>query len=177
ILRGSYGRFSQGVLTGEFSAFHPGVTPTTTNAFDPATGGYTRNVSVVDSTKNLLLDPGIRAPHTDEYSVGVDREVGRRLALAVAYIRKDGTDFIGWTDVGGQYRERVQQLPDGTSVSVFELVNGTAARRFQLTNPNGYSMTYNGLVMALEKRRSNGWQAFGSYTFSRDVGLQAASGT
>ncbi len=78
ILRGSYGRFSQGVLTGEFSAFHPGVTPVTTTAFDPRTGGYTRPVSVVDSKTNLLLDSGIRAPHTDEYSIGVDREVGRR---------------------------------------------------------------------------------------------------
>jgi len=177
VLRGSYGRFSQGVLTGEFSAFHPGVTPTTTTMFDAATGGYTRTVSVVDSQKNLLLDPAIRAPHTDEYSAGVDREVGRRLALAVAYIRKDGANFIGWTDVGGQYRQRGQQLPDGTSVSVFELVNGTAARRFQLTNPSGYSLTYNALVMAVERRRANGWQAFGSYTLSRAVGLQASSGT
>ena len=177
ILRGSYGRFSQGVLTGEFSAFHPGVTPTTTAAFDPVTGGYTRIVSVVDSRKNFLLDPEIRAPHTDEYSIGVDREIGRRLAVAFAYIRKDGADFIGWTDVGGQYRERIQQLPNGTSVPVFELVNGTGARRFQLTNPVGYSLTYNAAVLAIEKRRSNGWQAFGSYTLSRDVGLQASSGT
>ena len=38
-------------------------------------------------------------------------------------------------------------------------------------------MTYNGLVMAVEKRRSNGWQAFGSYTLSRAYGLQASSGT
>lgn len=177
VLRGSYGRFSQGVLTGEFSAFHPGVTPTTTTAFDPVTGGYTRNVSIVDSKKNLLLDPGIRAPHTDEYSFGVDREVGRRLAVAVAYIRKDGANFIGWTDVGGQYREGIQLLPDGATIPVFQLVNGTAARRFLLANPDGYSLAYNGLVMAVEKRRSNGWQAFGSYTFSRAVGLQASSGT
>jgi hypothetical protein len=46
-----------------------------------------------------------------------------------------------------------------------------------LTNPADYSMTYNGLVVALDKRQSNGWQAFGSYTFSRTSGLQAASGT
>ena len=32
ILRSSYGRFTQGVLTGELSPFHPGVTPTTTTA-------------------------------------------------------------------------------------------------------------------------------------------------
>ena len=31
--------------------------------------------------------------------------------------------------------------------------------------------------MAVEKRRSHGWQAFGSYTFSRASGLQASSGT
>ena len=70
-----------------------------------------------------------------------------------------------------------RRLPDGSTVPVFALVNGTAARRFLLTNPDGYSLTYNGLVMAVEKRRSNGWQAFGSYTLSRDVGLQASSGT
>jgi hypothetical protein len=153
------------------------VTPSTTTAFDPVTGGYTRSVSVVDSKKNLRLNPGIRAPRTDEYSIGVDREVGRRLAVAVAYIRKDGANFIGWTDVGGQYREGTQQLPDGRTIPVFQLVNGTGARRFLLTNPDGYSLTYNGLVMAVEKRRSNRWQAFGSYTLSRDMGLQASSGT
>ena len=177
ILRASYGRFSQGVLTGELSPFHPGVTPIKTDAFDPLTGGYTRNVSVVDSRINLQLNPETRAPRTDEYSIGVDREVGRRLAVAIAYVRKDGANFIGWTDVGGQYREEARALADGRSVPVFLLVNSTAARRFLLTNPEGYSLTYNGLVMAVEKRRSNGWQAFGSYTFSRASGLQVSSGT
>ena len=86
-------------------------------------------------------------------------------------------NFIGWTDVGGQYREETRTLPDGRSVPVFVLVNSTADRRFLLTNPDGYSLTYNGLVMAVEKRRSHGWQAFGSYTLSRASGLQASSGT
>ena len=177
MLRASYGRFSQGVLTGELSPFHPGVTPITTAAFDPATGGYTRIVSVVDPKMNLQLDPETRAPRTDEYSVGVDREVGRRLAVAIAYVRKNGGNFIGWTDVGGQYREETRTLPDGRSVPVFVLVNATADRRFLLTNPEGYSLTYNGLVMVVEKRRSHGWQAFGSYTLSRAYGLQPSSGT
>jgi hypothetical protein len=57
------------------------------------------------------------------------------------------------------------------------LANSTAARRFLLTNPDGFSLTYNGLVMAVEKRHSNGWQAFGSYTYSRVTGLQVSSGT
>ena len=64
LLRASYGRFYQGVLTGEFQGFHPGATPTTTATFDPATGGYTSKITVVDPKINLLLDSGIaRATH------------------------------------------------------------------------------------------------------------------
>jgi TonB dependent receptor/Carboxypeptidase regulatory-like domain len=176
ILRASYGRFTQGVLTGEISPIHPGVAPVTTTAFDPVSGGYTRPVSVVDPNVNLLIDPSTRPPRTDEYSIGVDRELSPRWAAAVAYIHKTGDDFIAWTDIAGQYREETRVLPDGRSLPVFVLTSPAASRRFLLTNPDGYSLTYNGLVVALEKRRSSGWQARGSYTFSRASGLQASSG-
>ena len=52
--------------------------------------------------------------------------------MAIAYVRKDGGNFIGWTDVGGQYREETRTLPDGRSLPVYVLVNSTAARRFLL---------------------------------------------
>jgi hypothetical protein len=123
----------------------------------------------------LRLDPNVGAPHTDEYSVGLDRELGRRLALAIAYVRKTGEDFIGWSDVGGQYHEETRTLA-GRSVPVFILDNRPGDRRFLLSNQPGYSLTYNGLVMVVERRRANGWQAFGSYTFSRTFGLQPSSG-
>jgi len=175
ILRASYGRFNQGVLTGELAPFHPAATPTTRAGFNPATGSYTTIISVVDPNVNLQLDPAVRTPHTDEYSVGLDHEIGGGFSAAVAYVGKHGGDFIGWTDVGGQYREETRPVADGSTVPVFVLGNSTADRRFLLTNPSGYSLTYNGLVMAVEKRRSSGWQAFGSYTFSRASGLQVAS--
>jgi outer membrane receptor protein involved in Fe transport len=38
MLRASYGRFNQGVLTGEISPIHPGAAPVTTTAFDAGTG-------------------------------------------------------------------------------------------------------------------------------------------
>ena len=175
MLRSSYGRFSQGVLTGEIGLFHPSAAAITVNGFEAATGGYTRLVSVTDSS-NLQLERHTRAPHTDEYSIGVDREVGRRVAMSVVYVRKSGANFIGWTDIGGQYRERTALVAD-RSVPVFELVNSTKDRRFLLTNQDGYEMNYNGLALVMEKRRSHGWQAFGSYTVSRASGLQSSSGT
>jgi hypothetical protein len=177
MLRASYGRFSQGVLTGEIGLFHPGVTPITTMGFDSSSGGYTRLVSVVDNKINLRLDRDTRAPHTDEYSIGVDREVGRRVAVAIAYVRKDGANFIGWTDIGGQYRDATRTVLNDRTVPVFELINNTRDRRFLLTNQDEYELTYNGLVLTVEKRRSNAWQMFGSYTLSRTSGLQPSSGT
>jgi hypothetical protein len=176
ILRGSYGRFNQGVLTGEISPIHPGVTPITTMEFDATTGGYTRVVSVIDPKVNLLLDPRTRTPRTEEYSISVDRELGSGLTVTAAYVHKDGANFIAWTDVSGQYSQQTHTLPDGRTVPVFVLTSTTGSRRFLLTNPDGYSLTYNGLAVVMEKRRSKGWHALGSYTFSRTYGLQASSG-
>ena len=176
MVRASYGRFNQGVLTGELSPVHPGVTPITTMAFDATTGGYTQLVSVVNPRINLALDPRTRTPRTDEYSVAVERHIATRLAASAAYIRKSGANFIAWTDTGGTYREETRTL-NGFSVPVFVLTNATRDRRFLLTNPADFSMDYHGLVLAMEKRMSNRWQASGSYTFSRVIGLQAASGT
>ena len=173
VLRASYGRFNQGVLTGELAPFHPAATPTTTVTFDPVTNNAT--TVVVDPKKNLRLDPGTRTPRTDEYSIGVDREIGGGFAVATAYVRKDGGNFTGWTDIGGQYENQTRPS-NGRSVPVLVLVNSPGDRRFLLTNPPGYGLSYNGLVMAVDKRRSHGWQAFGSYTLSRASGLQASSG-
>jgi hypothetical protein len=177
ILRASYGRFHQGILTGEGSQNHPGLSPITTMQFDPATGGYTTFINTVDPKFNLFVDPNTRSPKTDEYSIGVDRELGGRLSASIAYIRKDGSDYIGWTDVGGQYRDDTRTLPDGRIIPVRVLVNSAADRRFLVTNPAGYFIRYNGLVIAAEKRAFRGWQVFGSYTYSKVYGLQSNSGT
>jgi hypothetical protein len=174
LLRASYGRFNQGVLTGELDPISQGTTPITTKAYDPATSGFTSLVSVVDPRINLALDPHTRAPHTDEFSVALDREIAPRLRASAAYIRKRGADFIGWVDTGGQYREETRTVA-GTSVPVFVLTNSTADRRFLLTNPDDLFVAYDGLVIALERRQSAVWEASASYTYSATRGLQAIS--
>ena len=110
-------------------------------------------------------------------SIGIDRDIGRQLSFSVAYVGRRGSQFIGWTDVGGIYSEKPYPLEDGRIVHVFDLMGSRSSRVYRLTNPEGYSLIYNGLVVTGEKRRSHGWQASGSYTWSRTHGLQASSGT
>lgn len=180
MLRASYGRFFQGVLTGELEPFHPGATAVTMTAFNASAGDYSGPSTTVDPKVNLQFDPDTRGPRTDEYSIGVDRALGRRLTVSMVYVHKNGDDFIGWTDVAGQYVAGSTPLADGRSLPVLRLntaVTPAADRRFRLTNPDEYFVTYNGLVMAMERRRSDGWQAFGSYTWSKAYGLLPSSGT
>jgi outer membrane receptor protein involved in Fe transport len=177
ILRANYGRFHQGILTGELNPVHPGMTPITTAAFDATTGRYSRVISVVDPTINVRLDPDMKSPQTNQTGIAVDRELARHTSVTVSYVRKDGSDFIGWTDTGGVYRPDTRTLTDGRIVPVLTLANGTAARRFLLTNPPDYFIRYNGLMTAVERRWSGGWQALASYTLSKTEGLESSSGS
>ncbi len=170
ILRANAGKFSQGMLTGEIAGIHPGR-PKITIIREPS------GIELVRDPSQIELDPDVRPPHTNQYSIGLDREIGGRLAVSVAYIRKDGRDFIGWSEVAGSYLEQSAQLTDGRVFQVFRLTSPSQDRRFRLTNPEDYSLTYNGLVVAVERRPARGWQAFGSYTLSRAYGLQPSSGT
>jgi hypothetical protein len=175
VARASYGRYHQGVLTGELAPVHPGVTPVTRARWSPATGEYSQIVSVVDSKVNLRHDPHTRSPYTDQFSATLERELWRHLTVTAGYVRKDGRDFIGWTDTGGVYVPETRTLPDGRVIPVFALTNATADRRFLLTNPEGYFLEYTGLLITADKRWASGWQALASYTYGKTIGLQASS--
>ena len=170
MLRASYGRFSQGVLTGEFGRFHPGATPITTPASIAATGGYTRIVVSRRSASQPAARSAAcarRAPtSTRSASIARSAGAGRRDRLRP----QDGRGLHRLDRRRRPVPRRDADVGRRPHVPVFVLVNAPTDRRFLLTNPDGYSLTYNGLVVAVEKRRSHGWQAFGSYTFSRAPG-------
>ena len=156
-----------GPVDGRGQPIHPGVTPMTTTAFDAATGCYTTLVSVVDPRSTCWSIPtrARRGPMSIRLA-WIASSAPRWLWRSPTSTRAAPTISDGrmWAAC---ISEETRTLPDGRSVPVFVLVNSTADRRFLVTNPDGYSLTYNGLVMRVEKRRSNGWQVFGSYTLSR----------
>ena len=171
-LRASYGRFYQGVLNSELHVVHPGLTPTTFAFFDPSTGDYSAVFAVVDPLSQVGIDPDTDPPTTDQFSIGFDREIASNMAVGVTYVRKDGRNFIGWQDIGGVYGTDTVTLENGTTLTIFPLLNSTDDRFFLLTNPKDFFMEYEGLLLTLTKRWSKRWQALVSYTLSELVGLQ-----
>ena len=128
MLRASYGRFFQGVFTGELEPFHPGATPVDDGRVQCRDRRLHGRFCDGRSQGNLQFDPATRAPRTDEYSIGVDRAVGRRSTVSIVYVRKNGRDFIGWTDVAGQYVAGTRRLADGRSLPVFLLIRQSPPR-------------------------------------------------
>jgi len=175
MLRASYGRFNQGVLTGELDAIHPGVTVVTTATYNAATQKYDQNVNPVDPKRNLAIDPEMRTPHTDHYSVALDQDLRWGIRTSAAYIYKTDADAIAWLDVAGQYGEGTHTLTNGVTLPIWSLLTAPADRQFLLTNPNYLSQRYHGLVLAMERRLANTWQASGSYTYSRASGTTVTS--
>jgi hypothetical protein len=176
VLRGSYGRFHQGILTGELVSVYPGQAPQITARFDSASGQY-YTFSILDPKTNVAIDSHMRSPYSDQISLSLDRDLSRRLAVSVAYVGKKGNDLIGWRDTGGIYQKTTSTLPDGRPFPTFNLVNDTADRRFLLTNPAGYFLRYNGITVTVQTRGNSHWWGLTSYTLSRAEGLQVSSST
>jgi hypothetical protein len=172
VFRGTYSRVHRQVWTNEIMPLHPGIATTTEARYDPATRTYSRIVSVTDPRANITFDGDIKAPTTNAFSAGVDRELLPQLAVRTSYVFKDSWDVTGWRDIGGVYGQSTTVLPDGRTLTVFPLLNAASARRFQYTNPSGWFDTYHGWFISVDKRLANRWQAQANLTLSKSNGLR-----
>jgi hypothetical protein len=115
------------------------------------------------------------APYTDQYSVGVDRELFSNVAVTASYVHKYTGNSVGWKDIGGVYGTKDVALANGETLTVEPLLSPTSSRLFERTNGPGYFVRYDGLVLGLTRRLAHRWQADIQYTFSKANGLQTGS--
>jgi hypothetical protein len=171
VLRGDYGRAYRSIFLNDFQNVYPGLSPITLDAWVPATNSYSRLISVTNPIANLAVDPNLKAPYTDMYSIGLDRELMKNTGVGISYVHKHGLNQVGWTDIGGIYTPQTVTLPNGQPLTVLALQNATSARRFFLTNGPGFYNKYDGIILQLSKRLSDNWSASASYTHSKSQGL------
>jgi len=172
VLRATTGRYYRPIFLSEFAGFHPGIANSTLTSYNAATATYSNIISVTDPNVNLAVDPNMTPPYTDQYSVGVDRELAHNLGMSVTYVHKESKDQIGWKDVGGVYGTQIVTAPNGQPVTVYPLLNSASARKFLRTNGDGFFSRYNGLMLSLSRRLANRWAGNVNYTYSAAEGLQ-----
>jgi hypothetical protein len=176
ILRAFYGRYHPGILTTELQSVSPGFGPITVAFYDPVVQSYSNVSSIIDPLRNVRIDSNTRSPHTDQFSIGIERALGDDWSLEASFVRRTGSDFTGWTDVGGIYGREVTTLPDGRPIEVFPLQNSPAERFYLLSNRPDYFIRYHGFLATARRRWAEGWQLLLSYSRSEGRGLQSQNG-
>ena len=185
ILRGNWGRFYRTAMTGELSGVHPGQSTVREFLWNSATEAYDRPGPVYLPDTNFGFDPKARAPRTDQFSIGLDRSIASDFAVGVTYVRKDQSDLLGWNVLNASFTTLPHTFSNGRVGEIYPITTDPDDRFFQLGNVDcrvaSYRcdemyMDYNGLVLTLNKRMSDRYQAQVTYVLSSAHGLLPSSG-
>lgn len=185
ILRASYGRYYQSVTTNLFSALSPAQAVTRRFGWNPATGQYDILQRVTDPRGQFTVDPDLRQPYTDQFTIGIDHELVPNLAVGASYIHKRGEALLGRIDTASTFAPVPFTDPQtGNALTVFNRVTAPADVRIQLTNPGpatcsycaeDYRQRYDGVLLTATKRLAQRWQAIASMTWAKTEGLHSGT--
>jgi hypothetical protein len=178
VVRGYYGRFYRGIVTGEFDPAAPAVPPRYLFSFDD--DGNRVDPEVVSDNSQIRVDPNFKNPYTDQFIIGFERELAKNIGLSVNYVYKRGKNYGGWKDVGGTYVPVVYSDTEGAGatgrdISVFARTSDPSESQFLLTNPPEMFTRFHGVTVELTKRMADNWQAVGSVVWSKSTGRLGSS--
>jgi hypothetical protein len=167
-------------VTGEFDNTTPAISPRFIFSGTYDAEGNPEGAELVSDISNLRVDPDFRNPYTDQFTLGIERELLKNLGVSAHYVYKRGRDYGGYRDVGGQY-ETVPYVDDqgtdatGQTILVQSLVNDPSERLFELTNPDRMFSRFHGLTLQVTKRMADHWQMVSSLVLARSTGRVGSS--
>jgi hypothetical protein len=176
-----YGRFYSQLQTRIYRDLNRAVAPRYTYALDPGTGARISLESVSDPMIGIPeLQDNLKAPYTDQISVGIDRQLGSDLSVGGSFIYKKGHDLIGrirpyatFAPVNWTYTDR----NGSTRTVTLQSQNNTDAKgnTVRVVNQSAFHQEYKGFVVQANKRMSHHWMVLASLTVSKSTGLNAGS--
>jgi outer membrane receptor protein involved in Fe transport len=182
VLKGHYGRYHRAVATGEYAnKIGPSITPIYVGPYDVPSGQF-GELTLSRSNENLGFDPDYESPYTDQFILGLEREIVRGLGAQLNYVNKRGRRYAGWQDITGVYArvpwvDELGANPTGRTLQLYQLQSDPEERQFRITNPPDFNTDINAVSLGLAKRMSNNWQLSASATWMRAEGsLQEGQG-
>ena len=182
VLKSAYGRFYGKLVTLMFSGLSPGGAITAVRDYNPATRQYDIPVSITDPKRNFAVDSGLNNQYTDQFSVGLERQIAGGAGLAVSFVYKKEGDFIRLRDTRGTYAPRdIVDTFDGRSqtITVQTLTSGVGSPLYTVVNRNDLDQSFKSVVVEFNKRFSERVQVNTSYTWqdSQAFGSGSVSGS
>jgi len=137
------------------------------------------------TTKVGYKDHDLKAPYTDEITIGIERELFEDVSLSARYIQKWDRNNIHLVDAA---QLDIDQLFDNeklvwkgwSPVTAVDPFNGQTVTFYKrssyateqyIVNPPGANRDYKGFELILNKRFSKGWSFNASYVYAKAEGL------
>jgi hypothetical protein len=166
VLRGSYGRYYDALIIGDFQSATPAQADFSVYQYNPATGAFDIPWYTWNPTAQLGLDANLKTPYADQFSLAVEREIAPNFSLSATFIYKRSLNSIGQLNTVAQYGEiPFLDAYSGNTITVYNQF--TPIQNFYLVTNPGDKKTYKALMLVANKRLSDNWQLYSSLTISR----------
>ncbi len=178
VLRGFYGKFYDGNVTGNWYTPPPDAPSYLYEVSSSRDGPYTPFfLFEQDST---TVDPDLRAPETDQLTLGYEHQIGAHYTLGIQAIYKDSKNLIGWEILGDGELESVPWTNPftGEVVQLASILVQPSTRKGNGPGPGSlappgarYEQEYKGAFVHFARRYADGWSLRASYTWSDSEGF------
>ena len=175
LLKASYGRYYDANVHDAWCYPGPAVSDYNVYYYDWDIEDYLLWYSIPGGM-GYVIDPGLKNPYADTFSLGLERELRPNLAVGATFIYKKEKDLIGWEDRGATYEQITGISPDnGQTYTIFNQTSELGSNEYWITNPSDYGQTYRALILSISKKYSNNWQLYASLTWSKAEGINIVS--
>jgi outer membrane receptor protein involved in Fe transport len=168
ILKASYGRYYGHMLIRDLYRSAPSKSDRYWYEYNWDTLAYDILYEQINPIANTGVDRNMENPYSDQFSVGIEREIFPDFSLSLTGLYKESKDPIGSQNTTAEYE--VIDYNDEFGGQTIQLYNQTnLGESFYLTTNRDEKGTYKALILAFNKRLSNKWQVSGSFTWSKTL--------
>ena len=119
------------------------------------------------------VDSGLKQPHTDEFSAGIELEAPGRVRLSGMFVHRQARDLLALVETAVPFDAGYTQVGaidpvTNASVNLFNQRPQFLGLAAQLvTNPSDFKTKFNGFELSAQRRFGQGYQFITSYAFSK----------
>jgi outer membrane receptor protein involved in Fe transport len=146
----------------------------------PAEGSYELWWYYPGGGTDTTLDPNIRQPYMDQWTVGVEYQILKDMSIGVSYIDRLRKDLQGQIPVNSVWIPVEIENPLGGTITVYQAGYALDQTQWLITNPDKDKypgvvfidpyQKYQGIEFTLNKRFSNNWMLMVSYVYGKSTG-------
>ena len=185
VLKGSYGLYYEGSQTQLFTRAVPGVSDYVT--YEVLDNTY-KNLVEIDRSPAVIykVADNIKHPRVDEATIGFERALTGSMRLSVTGIWRDNKNFVNSVAPDARWTPVTTTDENGKPITLYNWSNKSSSdenyviqnvKGFQYLTPSGQVIgtadpfrKYRALMLVLNKRYTNRWQAQVSYVRANATG-------